>query len=166
MNCILKKEVISLFKEQVFSYVKEHNLNIDDVNDLIADAISDNGIEELFEFIAGQDYIRNLAIGLTEHCFRSGPIEDMHSGINPKFATEETDPEDISQLSQEDMKKLNKHMVDKLGFILHLMVEGRYFELATLLQFPISLGSHWDSPNIEKEEKEEQKLLTILKGNS
>ncbi|MFG6497564.1 hypothetical protein P8610_19535 [Fictibacillus sp. UD] len=155
-----------MLKEEVLTYIKENKLNIEDVNDLIADAIAENGIEELLEFLAGQDYIRNLAIGLTQYSFRSGPIEDMHSGTNPKHATEDTSLENISQLSQEDMKKLNKYMVDKLGFLLHLLVEGRYFEMATLLQFPILLGSQWDSPNIEKEEKDFEKLLTLMKKNS
>lgn len=157
----------SLLKEEVFSYIKEHQLNIDDVDELIGDVIAENGYGELLEFLGGQDNIRNLAIGLTQYCFRSGPIEAMHSGkIDIIEATKDTDPDDISQLSQEDMKKLNKYMVDKLGFLLHLLVEGRYYDMALILEYPIALGSHWDSPNIEKEEKELQKLKNILKGNS
>lgn len=154
-------------KKDVISYIKEYQLNMDDANELIANAIMDNGIEELLEFLAGQEYIRNLAIGLTQYSFRSGPIEDMHSGkFDITEATEDTNPDDISQLSEEDMKKLNKYMVDKLGFLLHLLVEERYLDMALLLEYPIALGNHWDSPNIEKEEKKLQELKNILKRNS
>lgn len=151
--------MISILKKDVLSYIMEYDLNIDDVNELIDNAILDNGLEELLEFIAGEDYFRNLPIGLTHYCFRNGPIEDMHAGSDPKFAIKDTDLEDISQLSEEDMKKLNKYMVDKLGFLLHLLMEGRYLEIALLSELYLSFGSNWDSPDIEKEEKDLQKLL-------
>lgn len=152
-----------MLKKEVLSYMKEYELSIDDVDELIENAIYDNGIEELLEFIAGEDHIRNLAIGITHYCFRNGPIEDMHAGISKKYATENTKPENISLLSEEDMKKLNKYMVDKLGFLIHLLVEGRYFETALLLEYPLSFGRKWDPPNIEKEEKYLEELFNILR---
>jgi hypothetical protein len=151
-----------LYKQELLSYIKEYNLNIDDANELIHDAVLENGIEELLELIADQEYIRKLAIGITHYCFRNGPIESMHAGINPKFASEDIKPEDISQFSEDDMKKLNKYMVDKLGFLIHLLVEGRYFEVALLLDFHLTFGTDWDSPEIEKEEKHLKDLLSIF----
>lgn len=155
-----------MLKEEVVSYIKEYHMNIEDVNELIGNAVNENGIEELLEFIAGEDYVRNLAVGLANYSFRSGPVELMHSGIDPKDADENTEPHLISQLSDEDMKLLNKYMVDKLGFIIHMLLQKRYVEVADILSFYISIGGRWDSPNIEKEEAEYKKYISKVKQRS
>lgn len=146
-------EWIIMLAKDLMKFMKENDLHsADEANEILSDLHYENGLEEPLEFIGGEDFIRNLSIALTHFCFRNGPVEDMHSGrVSYLEATPDTPPEDISQLSDADMKKLNKYMVDKLGFFLTLLVNERYVELQDLLGFYMLFGSEWDSPNVEKE---------------
>lgn len=139
--------------KDLMDFMAENDLQgIEEANEVLSQYHREYGLEEPLEFIGGEDYIRNLAVALSIYCFRNGPVEDMHSGsVSYLNATPDTHPESISQLSQEDMKTLNKYMVDKLGFVLTLLVNERYLELKDILTFPMLCGSDWDPPNIEKE---------------
>lgn len=122
-----------------------------EINKKLSELHFNDGLKELLKFIGGDDYIRNLSVALTHFCFRGGPVEGMHSGtVSYMNATPDTPPESISQLSQEDMKTLNKYMVDKLGLFLTLLVNEHYIELKSLVMFHQMYGSDWDPPNIEK----------------
>lgn len=151
-----------MLKEELIEYIEEYGLTRNETNALIDEAIFNNGPEELLEFLSGKNFMNDLPKALAIYCFRNGPIEDMHAGYSAETAPEGTKPEDISQLSQEDMKILNKYMVDKLGFMLHLLMEGRYTDMAALLEWPLLCSSDWDDPDIEKEEMKWQNLLAEI----
>ena len=85
------------------------------------------------------DNIDRLAIGLAHYFFRNGPVEDLHSK---------------GQLSESDMKTLNKYMVDRIARVLFLATENRWLELELLLAFYMEYGIDWDKPNIDLSEVE------------
>lgn len=86
--------------------------------------------------LADENFDR-LAIGLAHYFFRNGPVEDMHAD---------------SQLSESDMKTLNKYMVDRIARVLLLAKENRWLELELLLGFHMRCGSTWDKPDTNVEE--------------
>lgn len=141
-----------MLKKEIIEIIKTYDMNRDEANEVIHEAIINYGPEELLEFLAGKDFMNNLPKALTMYCFRNGPVENMHAGYPAEIAPENTKPEDISQLSQEDMKILNKYMVDKLGFMLHLLIEGRYIDMAAILEWHLLCSENWDNPDIKKEE--------------
>lgn len=59
-----------------------------------------------------------ISKALTRYIFRDGPVEDIHSE---------------GKLSQEDMKTLNKFMVNKIAGIIKVMSEGQWAKLASLI---------------------------------
>lgn len=72
-----------------------------------------------------------IAKALTHFAFRNGPIEDMHA--SPK-----------NQLSQRDMKTLNKFTHNRLAYVVQLVMDQRWVELAILLDLHRHSGSEWD----------------------
>ena len=70
-----------------------------------------------------------LAKALTHYIFRRGPVENMH--VN-------------GQLSQKDMKVLNKYMVDHLVWILTRVFEGDWIRLELLFNNFSHNGNQWD----------------------
>lgn len=58
------------------------------------------------------------------------------------------------QLSQSDMKTLNKYMVGRIARVLFLVTEKRWLELEILLVFYMKYGIDWDKPNIDLSEVE------------
>lgn len=86
--------------------------------------------------LADENFDR-LAVGLTHYFFRNGPVEDMHAD---------------GQLSENDMKILNKYMVDRVARVLLLAKENRWLELELLLSFHMQCGSTWDKPSTNMDE--------------
>ena len=78
-----------------------------------------------------------LAVGLAHYFFRNGPVEDMHAD---------------GQLSENDMKVLNKYIVDCIARILLLAKENKWLELELLLSFHMQFGSTWDKPDTNMDE--------------
>lgn len=72
-----------------------------------------------------------ISIALTHYLFRNGPIEDMHSK---------------GQLSQEDMKTLNKFMVNRISGLLNTLDKGEWLKLELLLNIYGLYGRDWDKP--------------------
>lgn len=72
-----------------------------------------------------------IAKAITHFAFRNGPVEDMHA--SPK-----------NQLSQQDMKTLNKFMHNRLTYVVQLVAEHRWTELAMLLECYRYSGTGWD----------------------
>ncbi|MCI8410913.1 MAG: hypothetical protein HFJ40_00360, partial [Clostridia bacterium] len=66
-------------------------------------------------------------------------VEDMHGN---------------GKLSQQDMKILNKFMVDRIAGILETIYEGDWLKLELLLDFYSNFGTNWDKPNPDKKEIE------------
>jgi predicted DNA-binding protein YlxM (UPF0122 family) len=63
--------------------------------------------------------------------FRNGPVEDIHGK---------------GQLSQEDMKMLNRYMVDNLGMIVSAAIRGNWLILEQWLAYSKQWGGNWDDP--------------------
>lgn len=81
--------------------------------------------------------IDGIAKALTHHAFRNGPVEDMHAN---------------GQLSQEDMKTLNKFLVNRLAGVLTYAMEGKWIQLLTFYERTNQFyGSDWDpaEPDVE-----------------
>ncbi|MDD4796769.1 MAG: hypothetical protein PHO66_03260 [Eubacteriales bacterium] len=76
--------------------------------------------------------IDQLAIGLAHYFFRNGPVEDMHAN---------------GQLSDDDIKTLNKYIVDRIARALLLATESRWLELEVLLAFYMEYGAGGDKPD-------------------
>lgn len=103
------------------------------------DFLKEGNNKELFENLnrtskerlSNGDNIDIISIALTHYLFRNGPVEDMHSN---------------GQLSQEDMKTLNKFMVNRIAGILETMNKGEWMKLELLLNFYKLFGGEWDKP--------------------
>lgn len=80
-----------------------------------------------------------ISKALTHYIFRNGPIEDMHAN---------------NQLSQDDMKTLNKYMVNKIAGLLKLASEGEWLKIELMLDFLKNYGCSWDKPEYDTNEIE------------
>ncbi len=87
--------------------------------------------------LMGKENINWISKALTHYCFRNGPVEDMH--VN-------------NQLSQEDMKVLNKFMINKIANLLTLANDGEWLKIEILLASFSNFGTDWDSAEIDMED--------------
>lgn len=78
-----------------------------------------------------------ISKALTHYIFRNGPVEDMHAN---------------HQLSQEDMKTLNKYMVNKIAGLLKLVNDGKWLKIELMLSFLKNYGVDWDPCEYDTEE--------------
>ncbi|GAA0345535.1 hypothetical protein GCM10008967_39980 [Bacillus carboniphilus] len=84
------------------------------------------------EKILVEDNIDMISKAITHFAFRNGPVEDMHA-----------DPD--SQLSDSDMKTLNKYMVNRLAYVFTLIIENRRMEFDYLIKnLDFWAGHNWD----------------------
>ena len=81
--------------------------------------------------LLNEDNIDIISISLTHYLFRNGPVEDIHSA---------------GKLSQEDMKTLNKFMVNRIAGLLKTINNGEWLKLELLLNYYSLFGKHWDKP--------------------
>ena len=84
-----------------------------------------------------QENIDGIAKALTHYVFRNGPVEDMHSD---------------GKLTQEDMKVLNKYMVDRFAGILSYIGKGNWLHLELIYDYYNKYGSGWDNAVPDTEE--------------
>lgn len=136
-------------------------------NEALLRALHNNNLEIDFEEDL-EKVIRDLAVQITQYIFRSGSIEDFHAG---KFNFENFDSiplgtpiEEISQLTDANMKTLNKELVDKVGFLLHLFSQADYVQLNVAINGYKYYGDDWDAPNIEKMKAEHNDYLLLVTG--
>ena len=85
------------------------------------------------ERLCKDENINWIAKSIAHHIFRNGPVESMHAK---------------GQLSQEDMKTLNKYMVDGLGMIVSAVIRGNWFMLEQWLAYYKQWGKAWDDPKL------------------
>lgn len=106
-----------------------------------------NNLNDFFiqQFLKGSAADR-VIIGLVHYIFRNGPVEDMHAA---------------GKLSQDDMKTLNKYIVNRLANLSALIQDKRWRELELLLNAYSIYGIDWDHPQPDMESVEED-LCTIL----
>ena len=96
--------------------------------------------------------IDGLAKSLTHHVFRNGPVEDMHAA---------------GQLSEEDMKTLNKYMVNRLAGILLAIYENKWMQLESLHELLKGFGDEWDpaEPDMEDLDLIWERNINFIKNN-
>ena len=88
--------------------------------------------------------IDKFAKAITHYAFRNGDVENMHAN---------------GQLSQDDMKILNKYMVNRIAGILKLIQEEQWAKLEILMRAYGIYGCDWDKAEPDTEEELYQ-LLT------
>ncbi len=118
---------------------KRNKWDIKLINYAMRDFLNQGDNKKLFESlnkdskerVLKEDNIDIISIALTHYLFRNGPVEDMHSN---------------GQLSQEDMKTLNKFMVNRIAGLLKTMNNGEWIKIELLLNYYKLFGSEWDKP--------------------
>lgn len=136
-------ELYGVTKDQV--RYKRNKFGVSFKNKIFDDFVSQNG--ELFNRLNNDSKIRllkpenidGIAKALTHYAFRNGPVEDMHAD---------------GKLTQEDMKTLNKYMVNRLAGILSAVYEERWLQLELLYGFLQNYGIDWDKAEPDAEELE------------
>ena len=84
--------------------------------------------------------VRNyLAKAATAYAFRNGPVEDIHAD---------------GRISQEEMKRLNQFMVQRLGEVFYLLLQKNSDDLTNLLAFSSETTHGWD--NLDRSELDER----------
>lgn len=140
-NSITKEELENLFEEYSDSIIaelyditksqvtnKRRKWNIKLYNSTIKEFLNDDTNKILFKNLnqdsknrlLNEKNIDSIAICLTHYLFRNGPVEDMHSE---------------GKLSQNDMKTLNKFMVNRIDGLLQTINKGEWLKLELLLDY-------------------------------
>ena len=155
-NLITKKELEELFRNHsdntiaelyevtAYQVKKQRNKwNIKQYNYAIQESLqaflSEDKNKTLFENLNKSSKERLLSdrskdilpIALTHYLFRNGPVEDMHAD---------------GKLSQNDMKILNKFMVNRIAGLLETIDKGEWLKLELLFNFYSLFGKDWDKP--------------------
>ena len=118
--------------------IKQYKYAINDfVDNELVKNLNATSKERLKERSLDKNDIDSISISLTHYLFRNGPVEDMHSD---------------GKLSQDDMKTLNKFMVNRIAGILETMQKGEWLKLELLLNFCSLYGSDWDKAVPDTEE--------------
>ena len=73
---------------------------------------------------------------VVHYCFRNGPVEDMHAQ---------------GKLSQEDMKTLNKYMVNSVAELFELAMSGEWLKFYLLYAYNSINGKNWDKAEPDME---------------
>ena len=84
--------------------------------------------------ILKEDNLDDISRAITHFVFRNGPVEDMHAN---------------NQLTQNDMKVLNKYMMNHVSGIIKMLIEGEWLKLEALLEAYKIYGSDWDKAEPE-----------------
>lgn len=151
-NNITKEELEELFEKNTDNMIanlygvsksqvkyKREKWDIKLINYTLKKFLSEESDKNLFESLnqssknrlLDKDNFDTISIALTHYLFRNGPVEDMHSA---------------GKLSQEDMKTLNKFMVNRISGLLKTLDEGEWLKLELLLNFYRIFGRNWDKP--------------------
>jgi len=111
-------------------------------NDFLDFMATEHGItaEKFFDNmdIVKKYSLEQISHALTHYCFRNGPIEDMHAHPN-------------NQLSDIDMKVLNKFCNDKIFTFLTMMKTNKIAELNEIIEFGLQCGLDWDKPEYRED---------------
>ena len=79
---------------------------------------------------AKREEIDAISKAVTHYAFSYGPVEDMHAN---------------GQLSQQDMKTLNKYMVNRIAGLLAAAMDGSWLQLEQLFSYYRFFGGDWDA---------------------
>lgn len=76
--------------------------------------------------------ISKISKAITHFIFRNGPIEDMHADVN-------------KNITDEDMKILNKYIVNRIAYIFTLISKDQWAEFNFLIEsIDLMFGHDWD----------------------
>lgn len=89
------------------------------------------------ERLLSRENIDVAAKAITHFAFRNGPVEDMHSN---------------NQLTEDDMKTLNKYMVNRIAGVLIAIADHKWLHLEALLSYYKNYGTEWDKAEPDVEE--------------
>ena len=81
------------------------------------------------DWLFDKDNIDPLSKAITQYAFRSGPIEQIQ--IDKK-------------LTSEDMKSLNKYMVNRIAGLLQKAFDGEWDQISKVFNFYVELSGSWD----------------------
>lgn len=98
---------------------------MDENSELFAQ-LNENSRERLLR----RENIDAISKAVTHYAFRNGPVEDMHAN---------------GQLSQQDMKTLNKYMVNRIAGLLAAAMDGSWLQLEQLFSYYRFFGGDWDA---------------------
>jgi len=85
------------------------------------------------------------AKGIVLHAFRNGPIEDIHAGVGcPRC----TGKQKYSHITDEEMKLLNKSVVNRIYTLLWLK-EHEPEKYKAFVEFGAMQVSDWDEPEFD-----------------
>lgn len=124
----VKKSKVTYMRRKMGITIR--NAMIDDYLTNQSEAVEVNRLVK--EKILVEDNIDMISKAITHFALRNGPVEDMHA-----------DPD--SQLSESDMKTLNKYMVNRLAYVFKLIIENRWMEFDYLIKsIDFWSGHNWD----------------------
>lgn len=89
------------------------------------------------ERLLKRENIDAISKAITHFAFRNGPVEDMHAN---------------NQLSEDDMKTLNKYMVNRIAGLLTAIADNNWLQLELLLSYYRLFGTDWDEAEPDMEE--------------
>lgn len=102
--------------------------------------------------ILKSENINMISKAITHFAFRNGPVEDMHAHPN-------------NQLSETDMKILNKFMVNRLAYVFTLIIEDRWIEFDFLIRNTDWMYGHeWDEA--EPDDGGTRKIIEMMLNNN
>ena len=81
--------------------------------------------------------LQRISVALTHFAFRCGPIENMHSDKS-------------KNITQKDMKMLNKYMVDHLAAFFYLLNIEDYENVEKILDGYSLDGKEWDKADYDE----------------
>ena len=111
------------FSNKLFSEIIDHNSSFYEI-------LNNNSKEKLIQL----DNVDDLAKAITYFAFRDGPVEDIHTN---------------GDLTDEEMKTLNKYMVNQLAIIFELIKNKEWLRLDMLLEFYKFFGTDWDKAELD-----------------
>ena len=79
--------------------------------------------------LLNRDNIDFLSKAIAQYAFRSGPIEQIHED---------------GKLTDEDMKILNKYMVNRMAGLLLAAFDEKWDQIAKIFEYYAGLSSGWD----------------------
>lgn len=91
----------------------------------------------------------NLSKAITCFAFRNGPIEDMHTDRS-------------KNITEEDMRILNKYMVDHIEIILELFAENNFTDIYLFSLFSGLYCSNWDDPDPNRYRDEYNSCIDLI----
>ncbi|MCU9614869.1 hypothetical protein OEV98_15095 [Caldibacillus lycopersici] len=112
---------------------KKHGITIrhsilEEFMDEIPAELNETAKNELLQ----EDNVTKIAKAITHFAFRNGPIEAIHADRS-------------KNITDADMKILNKFMVNRLAYIILLIKENRWYEVKFIVnQLDKMFGNNWD----------------------